>query len=71
MSWRSVLPHFIQPFRLRHAEQAMRPISVSPLDMLRLMEFVERSSIPRTGEFAAGASAENASVLAPEQGFRY
>ena len=71
MSLRNILPHIIQPFRLRHTEQPTEPISIGPVDMLQLMEFVERASVRRSGEFAPGRMADDSAVLVPEPGFRY
>ncbi len=71
MSFRNVLPHIIQPFRLKHSEQPEQPMCLGPLDVLQVMEFVEQSSRLRTRSFAPGALVEDGPVLVPERGFRY
>lgn len=71
MSLRVILPQIIQPFRARHTEQPVEPISLGPLDVLHIMDLVERDSRRSKAVFAPGAIGEGAHVLAPEPGFRY
>ena len=71
MSLRNVLPHIIQPFRPRHVEQRLQPVCLGPLDVLKLMEFVEKHSESRPRSFIPGAFTEDMPIMTPEPGFRY
>ncbi len=71
MALRDVLPQIIQPFRFKATGRAAEPMFLGPLDVLRLMEFVERNSRRGTGELHTGASLDGTAALSPEPGFRY
>lgn len=71
MSFRSLLPHLVQPFRPRQAERPLEPIFLDPKDVLEIMALVEHKSLHRSGIVERHIASDPCEGLTAEPGFRY